>query len=119
MLCQRCGKEMYENSACPECGAVRKLPLSGCLEPDTYYDIRNLKAAAVPAQASAAPTGRPKPRAVHREWDIAVPVLNPPANGRSFSADKEFSKAGTFATAAMIVLALAMCLINVVVNIMG
>lgn len=118
MLCQRCGKEMYENSACPECGAVRKLPLSGCLEPDTFYDIRNIKKA-VPAQANAAPDGRPKPKAVHREWDIAVPVLNPPANGRAASADKEFSKAGTFVTAAMITLALAMCLVNVIVNIMG
>ena len=109
---------MYENSACPECGAVRKLPLSGCLEPDTFYDIRNIKKA-VPAQANAAPVGRPKPKAVHREWDIAVPVLNPPANGRAASADKEFSKAGTFVTAAMITLALAMCLVNVIVNIMG
>lgn len=118
MLCQRCGKEMYENSACPECGAVRKLPLSGCLEPDTFYDIRNIKKA-VPAQANAAPAGRPKPKAVHREWDIAVPVLNPPANGRAASADKEFSKAGTFVTAAMITLALAICLVNVIVNIMG
>lgn len=118
MLCQRCGKEMYENSACPECGAVRKLPLSGCLEPDTYYDIRNIKAA-VPAQAEAAPSARPKPRAVHREWDIAVPMLNPSVNGRGAIADKEFSKAGTFATAGIIVLALVMCLVNVVVNIVG
>lgn len=112
MLCQRCGSEMFDSSTCPECGTARKLPLSGCLDPDTVYEIRNIKPAA-PAQASAAPTGRPKPRPVHREWDIAVPVLRAPASTSANGDGRVMTKAAAVITGVLMAFALAACVVSV------
>lgn len=112
MLCQRCGSEMYDGNTCPECGTARKLPLSGCLDPDTVYEIRSIKPAA-PAQPGAAPSGRPKPRPIHREWDIAVPVLKAPANSGTGGAGRVMTKAASLITGALMVLALGACVISI------
>ena len=112
MLCQRCGSEMYDSSTCPECGTARKLPLSGCLDPDTVYEIRNIKPAA-PAQASATPSGRPKPRPIHREWDIAVPVLKAPTGQGATGAGKIMTKTAAMITGVLMAFALIACAVSV------
>lgn len=98
---------MYESGACPECGAARKLPMSGCLDPETFFNIRNIKPKAAPAapEQGAAPTGRPRPKAVAREWDIAVPAMNP-VGGKKPAAGSGRGGARALAAAALIVIAL-------------
>jgi len=106
MLCQRCGKEIYDNSTCPECGAARKLPMSGCLAPETLYEIRNI----VPQTGEKlSPTGRVRPRGIAREIDINVPVLRTP--GGSKKADGVGMSAPTrYLATGVIVLSVAVCL---------
>lgn len=111
MLCQRCGSEMFDSSVCPECGTARRLPLSGCLDPETVYEIKNIKPA-VQAQPRTA-TGRPSPRAAVRERDIAVPTLRLPAVPGPSGSDRVMSRGAALVIGALMVMALAACAVSV------